>query len=107
VRRLFLLLVLIAIPVTAPAAPTPFAAIFEISQDGAGHLTKFEVVGMVDARTNSTKPEPITFPKAYLDAARDYVEKHLKPGKATHYFTYFPYDPNDLTYLGVDSPAKQ
>jgi len=90
--------------ISAPAAAstTPFAGIFEISHDGAGNLTKFEVVGVVDARTGRTKPEPMEFPKAYVDAARSYVQSHLKPGAPGHYFTYFPFDPADPTYLGID-----
>lgn len=100
-RALFAFIAFLSVPVSA--APTPFAAIFEISHDGAGRLTQFEVVGMVDARKGRSKPEPIAFPKAYVDAARTYVEKHLKPGAPGHYFTFFPFNPDDPTDLGVDS----
>lgn len=96
---LFAFAALVSTPVSA--TPTPFAGIFEISQDGAGRVTEFKAVGVVDARTGRTKPEPIAFPKAYLDAVRSHVERHLKPGVPSHYFTYFPYDPADPTNLGT------
>jgi len=100
-RILFFLAFLILLPASATSAPTPFAGIFEISHDGAGNLTQFEAVGVVDARTGRTEPEPMDFPKAYIDTARNYVQTHLKPGAPSHYFTYFPFDPDNPTDLGV------
>ncbi|HEX6740704.1 MAG TPA: hypothetical protein VF079_02770 [Sphingomicrobium sp.] len=47
------------------------------------------------------KPEPMTFPKAYVETVRSFVEAHLKPGDPRHYFTYFRYNPDDPTDLGT------
>ena len=99
-RRLLAFLAFLSLsPGPAAAAPTPFAGIFEISHDGAGHLTQFDAVGVVDARTGRSKPEPIAFPRAYINAARAYVETHLKPETPRHYFTFFPFDPDHPTDL--------